>query len=496
MAAKPKLPVAKPEDFEGHTLMRMSVENVKKVRLIDLSFNQPLTVIGGDFSQGKSTYLSGYEWVFGGKAVIDLDPIQHGKQSGTIVCEIGDGEKVTLRATCLLERVGESGWTRSIDLEIPGHMTPTKVQDFLDALAGKRSFDPMSFDVMKPDEQYETLRALVADFDFAGNQHSYDDVFKLRTDVNRDHKREQAAADAITVAETAPHEWVDTAALTKHLQEANKANLEIQHRATRRQGVADDVIGLKESAAEIRGRIEAALASIREAAKQDIAELESQIADLQKRLQARRDRIESDVTERDIQMNAAADAEDAKAADLQIKLDSAGPLPAENNTDAIAAKITEATRTNQVYHDWKALVERKASHQAEANRLAETAATHTKTLDDLEAARKKAIEEAKLPVEGIGFGAGFVTLNKVPWKQAGESERVDASTAIAMALHPRLKVILIRNGSGVAKRMRERIQQRAADKGYRVLMEVVDTPEGTHIVIEDGAVKAAQEQAA
>lgn len=487
---KKRLPTATPEQFEGNTLMRMRMEGVKAVRLIDLTFDQPLTVIGGDFSQGKSTYLSGYEWCFGGKAVIDLDPIQHGRQSGTIICDIGDGEKVTLRVTCLLERVGESGWTRSIELEIPGHMTPTKVQDFLESLAGTRSFDPMSFDAMKPDQQYETLRGLVADFDFAANNLAYDTTFKERTDINRDQKREQAAADAIEVADTPPCERVDEEALTKELEDAGKKNLEIQGKKERRATAATDITRLRQNATDIRATIETESESIRQSAADDVAALELQIRGLQKRIEERAARVDIDLAARVKIINDAADSSDKSANALQAKLDAAPTLDEPVKTEEITAKLNAGRLTNKTLSDWQVLRDRRSAHQKEADRLADKSAAFTKTLDDLEAAKLKAIEDAQLPVDGLGFGDGFVMLKGVPWKQAGESERVDASTAIAMALNPRLKVILIRDGSGVAKRMRERIRQRAAAKGYRVLMEVVDTPEGTTVVIEDGQVKS------
>lgn len=487
--ARTKLTAATPENFEGATLMRMRMENIKCVRLIDLTFDKPLTVIGGDFSQGKSTFLSGYEWCFGGKAVVDMDPIKHGKQSGTILCELGDGETVKLRVLCTLERVGETGWTRTVELDIPGHLVPSKVQAFLEALAGKESFDPMYFNDMPADKQYETLRNLVGNFDFDTNKKAIDETFANRTEVNRDQKREQAAADAIEVAAKPPYDRIDESALTAELQRAGQTNLAIQQRQARRDDVAKEIDRLRTDAKATREGIEAAVADIRAAAETDIADLEQQLVALQVRLKARRDRVDTDIEAKALSLNEAADATDKRADEQQARLDGADKLPDPIPTEEIVARLAMARDTNRERQEWATLVDRKAAHQAEADRLAAEAATLTEEIDALEDAKRKAIQEAKLPVEGIGFGDGVVTLNGVPWKQGGESERIDASTAIGMALNPRLKVILIRSGSGVARRMRERIQQRAKEKGYRVLMEVVDTPPGTHVVIEDGAIK-------
>lgn len=487
--AKKTLTIAEPEQFEGNVLMRMRMENVKRVRLIDLTFDQPLTVIGGDFSQGKSTYLSGYEWCFGGKAVIDLDPIQHGKQSGTILCELGDGQSVKLRVRCLLQRVGESEWKRTIELEIPGYLTPSKVQDFLDKLAGEKSFDPMSFDGLDAPQQYEALRDLVGNFDFAGNKAEVERTRKQRTDLNRDQKREQAAAEAIEVADEAPHTRVDEDRLTTELQEAGRKNTTLQQRQSRRDEVAKDIERFRAEAKATREGIDAAIEDLRVRADGDIADLEQQIKALEARIEARRSRIASDIETKRNSVEDAALAWERRANDEQARLDAAEALPDPIPTDDIVAKLNAGRLTNKELTDWETLRDRKAVYQAEADRLADESAELSRQIDELEGARTKAIQEAKLPVEGIGFGEGFVTLNGDPWKQCGESERVDASTAISMALNPKIKTILIRHGSGVAKRIRDRIRERAKGRGYKVLMEVVDTPEGTNVVIEDGAVK-------
>jgi AAA domain len=487
--SKAKLTIAQPEQFEGNVLMRMRMEHCKRVRLIDLSFNEPLTIIGGDFSQGKSTFLSGFEWCFGGKAVIDANPVQDGKQSGTILCEIGDGEKVKLRVHCTLERVGESGFNRTTEVEIPGYLAPSKIQDFLEKLAGRASFDPLHFNNMAADKQYETLRNLVGNFDFAGNKATYEALFKQRTIVNGDQKREQAAADAIAIAESAPHVRVEEDVITNELEEAGKKNANLQQRQSRREEIARNIERLRAEATAIREGIDSAIVDIRTTADNDIADLELQIKALQARIAARRTRIETDIEAKRKSLDEAAIAKGTTADDEQKRLDEAEPLPDPIPTEDIVARLNAGRITNKALTDWETLRDRKAGHQKAADEYAEEAADFTEQLDSLDAARRKAIEEAKLPVAGIGFGDGFVTLNGAPWKQAGESERIDASTAIGMALNPKIKTILIRHGSGVAKRMRDRIRERAAEKGYRVLMEVVDTPEGTNVVIEDGAVK-------
>lgn len=197
---------------------------------------------------------------------------------------------------------------------------------------------------------------------------------------------------------------------------------------------------------------------------------------------------------------AEADAAVAKADALQKRLDEAGPLPEEINTEAITVRLQEARINNASHASWTQLHDRKKEYVSKANGHALTYDKLTKRLDEMDAERLKVIEDAKLPVDGIGFGDGYVTLQAedgagaVPWAQASEAIRTDASLSLAMAMQPKLKVILIRNGSNIGKRIRHRIQQRAAELSYRVVLEVVEEGGGTHVVIEDGQVKAREVQ--
>jgi hypothetical protein len=69
---------------------------------------------------------------------------------------------------------------------------------------------------------------------------------------------------------------------------------------------------------------------------------------------------------------------------------------------------------------------------------------------------------------------------------------VTASTAIAMALNPKLKVVIIRDGSNLGSTLRNQIRDMAAARGYRVLLEVVDeSGANSDVYIEDGQVKEA-----
>jgi isopentenyl diphosphate isomerase/L-lactate dehydrogenase-like FMN-dependent dehydrogenase len=61
------------------------------------------------------------------------------------------------------------------------------------------------------------------------------------------------------------------------------------------------------------------------------------------------------------------------------------------------------------------------------------------------------------------------------------------SVAVAMALNPNLKVVLVRDGSLLDKKSLAALAEAAAEKGFDVLLETVDTTTPGGFEIVDGA---------
>jgi hypothetical protein len=470
MAMKPKLPTATAEQFEGLTLMRLRTEHVARTRLIDLTFDRDLTIIGGDNAQGKSSLLNSLKWCFGDKAEISLDPIHDGQQKGTILTEWGDGKEVKLNVTCDLLRIGESDFAREWRISIPGHIPPTRTAEFLKKLSGLHAFDPLEFDSQNDAQQFEALRGLVGNFDFAANKAARDRVYKERTDVGRDRDREYGAANGISIAAEPPGARIDEDALTTELRSVGEFNLDVERRKQNREN------------AETR------IADLRRASEERVAQEEAEVADYLRQINELNDKI--------------AQAKEARATDcrtyaseiaaLQSRLDAAGPLPLTKDASEVEARLKAARETNSAIGDWERQRERKKVHTAEGEKHAKKYDQLTAQIAEIDHERQSAIEKAHLPLDGLGFGDGFITLNGKRWAQASRAEQVTASTAIAMALNPKLKVVIIRDGSNLGSTLRNQIRDMAAARGYRVLLEVVDeSGANSDVYIEDGQVKEA-----
>lgn len=112
----------------------------------------------------------------------------------------------------------------------------------------------------------------------------------------------------------------------------------------------------------------------------------------------------------------------------------------------------------------------------------------TEQIEELDAAKAKALQDADLPIDGLGFDDGGVTYNGVPFKQCSAAEQLRVSVAMAMALNPTVRVIRITDGSLLDSDNLRLIEDMAGERGFQVWIERVDESGDVGIVIEDGHV--------
>lgn len=322
----------------------------------------------------------------------------------------------------------EGGFTTTLKVTTPDGARFNSPQAVLDKLFGELTFDPLHFTRMKPQEQIAALQSLAPDFDFEQNEIEIQAAYDERRIVNRQLSAANTTAHEMSqgLPETPPA-YVDPAQAMHELSEANEFNAAIQRRKTNREKLV---------------------------AKRD--EIAAQIAKLQDELD-----------------------------DAESTIAGFGGLPEPKDITAMKAKFDGLSHQNDIAR--KAEVAAKAKQEAE--RFQSESDALTKTIEDKRAAAKKAIAEAKIPVDGMGFSEDGVTLDGLPFSQASDAQQLHASIAVAMALNPNLKVIRVRDGSLLDSDAMVTLAKLADDHGYQVWIEKVDDSGEVGFVIEDGRVK-------
>ena len=260
--------------------------------------------------------------------------------------------------------------------------------------------------------------------------------YERRPDLGRPQREAEASARTILLPEGVRYEAVDEDALTAELARAGEHNASITERTHRRADVTEQVKVHRSEAEQLRKR---------------------------------------------------AEDHEAQAAELQRKIDGAAALPNPIDTDALRAKITAARATNAQVR----MQENKATHESRASALAAQCNELTENIAARERAKAEAVAKATLPIEGLTFGDGVVLFKGLPLDQASDAERLRVSVAIAMASNPKLKVVRIRDGSLLDEDGIELVAAMAAERGYQVWLERVDSSGTVGFVLEDGMVKGA-----
>ena len=457
-------------------ILQLTAENVKRLKVVDITPNTHLQQVTGKNGSGKSSTLDSIFYALAGKDVIPGKPIRTGEQTATVRLDLGeiivkrtftrDGDdfKTTL---LVLNPVGAAPGTP--DKKLPKWDSPQKL---LDAILGELTFDPLKFANAKPREQSEELRKISKisiDIDAINAANAVD--YAARTDINRDAKGKRAQAEAIAIPEDTSAEYISESEFLDQIEGAGKVNADIERRRGNRDKARRDVTELHQQAAIWREQAD----SVKRQAEARIEELKRQIAATEKQRDTDVEAFTKNSTTKDLE-----------AIDLEAKLNSAGPLPDLVSITELRASLDAAKAANALVEKRKV----KARTEGEAEALEAQSRTLTQRIADREQQVSEAIKAADMPVEGLGFGADFVTYNKLPFDQASDAERLRVSTAIAMAANPKLRIIRIKDGSLLDDDGIRMVAEMAQDKDFQVFLEKVDGSGMVGVYMEDGEVAA------
>ena len=425
-------------------IISLEAENVKRLKAVSLTFKDGVTVIGGRNGQGKSSCLDTIAMALGGEKLVCEAPLRKGESSGHATVTLGEPEpmfRVTRRFT--------AKGTTSLTVEAADGSRPKTPQTLLDGLLGSLTFDPLAFSRMDPKRAADVLRELVG-LDTSQIESDIKAAEEARVVVTREVSRLEGAL------KTAPHhEGVGTeeqsvTAIADELKAADDA-------AKKR----DD---LTHTAADRRK--EASVAAERaKTARERIDTLRKEIAECEEKA-----RLGDEGEKAALR---AAETKDTDAAAVQVP-DRHAIRDRLKGAEAVNTKVRE----NKVRAGVDLLLRKEREKHDSA----------TRKIDSLREQRQKMIRDAAFPVEGLGLDETGVKFGGLPFEQAASSEQLRVSVAMGLAMNPRLKLLLIRDGSLLDDANLAMIGQMADAAGAQILIERVGKDASTSVVIEDGEV--------
>lgn len=414
-------------------IIKLESENIKRLRAIEIKPDGSLIVIGGKNTQGKTSVLDSIEYALSGGASIPSKPIRKGEKKARVVVEM-DNLIVTRTFT-------ESG-SKLVVSDKQG-FPKTSPQSLLDSLVGKLSFDPLAFSRMDSKEQLEALKNLVG-IDFLNLDGEKKKIYDERTQINREIKSFQAQVSAIEKHEGVPEQEISYTKLLNEQERRLEHNRQNEYHRTTLKQLEDKV-----------SEFDRLLDSLRE----EIKKLREKWDKTLKENKIFKDLYEAKLVEVDALMD-----EDTDSIRTQI-----------SNAEEINTKVRSNLKRNELLFDLEL-------RQENVEKI-------TERLEAIESEKGKLITSSKLPIAGLSFDENGVLFNNLPLDQSSSAELLLVSASIGLSLNPKLRVLLLRDGSLLDGEHLKMLAKWAEERDAQVWLETVSEGKECQVIIEDGRVK-------
>jgi len=407
-------------------ITELQVQDIKNIKVININPDGNEVKIVGYNGAGKTAALESIEMALTGEKI--ENPIRNGKKKGEINVRLGEvgGDELILKKTFT-----PSG--ARLEITTPDDSVPKKSpQKYLDNIIGELCFDPLDFIEKKPKLQREMLLKFI-DFDFDNYTQKREAAYTSRKGYNRDINKYEIELEAYSdVDQNTPLTLTPIDKKLKTLDNMKKIRHYRSDEIESIDGIEYEIINQK---------------SIITKAQQKIKELEN--AQTKKRISLKA--IPNYTTEQIDVLNNEIMNIDVE----NLKISRAGERA------KISEKLEQARRDAKKYDD---------------------------KINDFDDKKLKAIVGGKYPISGLSVNEDAVLYNNVPITSLSSAEKVKIAVGIAMALNPKIRVILIREGSLLDKKMHKAIIDLAKIKNYQVWIEKVYTGIKGGIYFEEGEI--------
>ncbi len=466
-------------------ILQLHIDGFLKIEAVDITPDGDMVRLIGANGAGKTAILDGIEYLLAGVKTLASEPVKVGKEAANLQATLGYADGTVKYK--IERRLTRDERPQLVIKNANGKKIGTS-QSFLDDLQTRLAFDPSAFiNKMSAREQFDVLKRMAKigpemDALDSANQKAYAE----RTDINRQANDRRSAAAAIVVPDSVPSERVNVAEMLAKLAAANKANQDAEREMARREELRNEADRNVRKIDEYKQQANRDIANNEARANELIWSLERQAAEIRQRIIKTRLDAEQ-FTERTKSECATSESRlAAYAQKISSELAEAPPVLPPVDTFDLQEQITNADFLNQQI----LTRERREALLDEAEAMEAASRGLTKAMEERTAKKEALVSAANLPVKGLGFGDGVVTLDGVPFSQASHAQKWAAACGIAMSSEAEIRLVLIRDGSLLDRKTVKLINDMAKARNYHVWMEVVSETATDGIIISEGRVVA------
>lgn len=309
-------------------IIRLTAENVKRLRAVEIEPDGTLQVITGRNAQGKTSVLDAIWLALGGGAASreTARPVRDGADEALVELDLGD---------LIVRRTWNAEGRSTLSVAAPDGAKYSAPQGVIDSMLGRLSFDPLAFTRLSDREQLAALIDIVElPFDPDELDRKRRGLFDARTETGREVKRLEGQLAGMPVpADDTPDEEVSIAELAGKLSAVralqdrhDRAAADVESAAARVDRLRAELVDATEQLADA----ERALAEWPRPEDRNFVEIAERIdtaEDVNRAVRAKRDRV------------AVAEQLDAARAVYIGQTDGIAALDAERSDALAAAKF-------------------------------------------------------------------------------------------------------------------------------------------------------------
>jgi hypothetical protein len=419
---------------KGMRVNELHVQNIKRIKVVDITPKEDVVVVEGKNRQGKTSTLDSIAYLLGGKELIPTDAVRKGEERASIRAVVGDYE---------ITRTWSNPYESTLKVKAKEGKAIASPQTFLDERLGSASLDVLNF-VNLQKEKRVALFTKITGLDLAAKKAERKKLYEARALENR-----------------------DIAYMTPQVSAMKKENEEMpllpKPEKTALEYEADEALAHKGNEKIIGDR----------AAHTRLCDKLGMNTERIKALWAEIARLQD---ENALTIKAMEPLEESKSKKLND-----------------LAALSEATRAALRYESYELTkTQRAADIEKQEKRLAEARVKsdgYTKAMEAIDEKMNAEMKAVTLPLEGLRFDGETVTYNGIDIEECSQAEKVLIGMAIGLKENPEIRILLVRDGSLLDKESMTTIKDAARSNGYQVWIERVAEEKGDEIYIEDGEAK-------
>ncbi len=415
-------------------VLSIQIENFKCIDKVDVDLKGRSVFVIGDNGTGKTSFIQALWNVLTGKD-IPSKPIQDGKTEAIIKAKFGDVNN-EWEAELKFNAANPKGKLTVRNAKGEKQDSP---RTLLENLIGNISFDPFDFIRETPAKQIKFIKEF-AGLDFVELDTEKKEVFENRTIQNKEIKNLEGKIAESNVTESdviSFKELKDEAEIKEQIRNVDAKNKIHNDGQAQLTALKTEHKTKTDKHEENIGKIE---------------ELHKMIKDLQDKNEVLKN--EADIVQERIQNGEKFIQENPLVSSIELNERYQKIIQFNNKVKEVQGVVSDMDRLN----DMKQIADGYSGRLAEIDQI-----------------KIEMVNNAKMPIRGIGFTDDYLTLNGREFSedQIPKSHIIQAGIEIMMALNPKLKICRIKDGSLLGSKQYEVVNM-IQEQGFQMFMEIVD----------------------